>query len=299
MKLLSLHFNRENFRKVFLSVERDWENPVFTKDMNILEEVTRKGGKLAYMYRTFMLSFFGSFVTLPLCNPMLDIFMPLNETRGRKELFSLYYFVNNDDHFYTIYVHSVWCGLVTLVTIVTVDSVNMIITHHASALFAICGCMIEKATECNSVATMGRASMDDGLQKIRECVVAHNKAIQFFDFLDGTNRMTFLLQVGFNMIGTTVTAFQVVMHLDDTKEAVRYAIFFGGQKFHLYFLSLPGQILSEYSTGVLDHIYGSKWYRMSAKMQRVMNIMQLRASKRCQLTAGGLYKLNIENFGAV
>ena len=45
------------------------------------------------------------------------------------------------------------------------------------------------------------------------------------------------------------------MHLDDTKEAVRYAIFFGGQKFHLYFLSLPGQILSEYSTGVLDHMY--------------------------------------------
>ncbi|XP_076670707.1 uncharacterized protein LOC143370012 [Andrena cerasifolii] len=216
IKLLSMHFNRENFRKVFLTVESDWENPVFTKDMDILEEITGKGGRLAYMYRTFMLSFFGSFVTLPLCNPMLDIIMPLNETRGRKELFSLYYFVNNNDHFYTIYVHSVWCGLVTMVTIVTVDSVNMIITHHASALFAICG---------------------------------------FFDFLDGTNRMTFLLQVGFNMVGTSVTAFQAVMHLDDTKEAVRYAIFFGGQKFHLYFLSLPGQILSEYSTEVLDHMY--------------------------------------------
>ena len=144
-------------------MESDWDNPVFTKDMDVLEEITGKGVKIANVYRCgyifrvvftlnvcekyfgnsyfsgALLSFFGSFVTLPLCNPMLDIIMPLNETRGRKELFSLYYFVNNDDHFYTIYVHSVWCGLVTMITIVTVDSLNMIITHHASALFAICG----------------------------------------------------------------------------------------------------------------------------------------------------------------
>ena len=99
--------------------------------------------------------------------------------------------------------------------------------------------MINKATEYNDVATMECTSMDDGLQKIRECVVAHNKAIQFvlikytdtmkgcdgchriqltrsclsvsrfFNFLDATNRMNFLLQVGLNMIGISVTAFQV------------------------------------------------------------------------------------------
>ncbi|XP_076671038.1 uncharacterized protein LOC143370182 [Andrena cerasifolii] len=177
--------------------------------MDILDEITGIGGRIAHVYRNFLLSFLISFVTLPLVNPMLDIVIPLNETREREEIFSLYYFVNNEEHFYLIYVHSVWCSTVTIVIIVTVDSLNMIITHHASAMFAICGSMIDKATECNDVATVGRGSMDDGLEKIKECVAAHNKAIQFFDFLDATNRMNFLLQVGFNIIGITVSAFQV------------------------------------------------------------------------------------------
>ncbi|XP_076671039.1 odorant receptor 9a-like [Andrena cerasifolii] len=298
IKLLSLHFNRENFRKVFLTVESDWQNQLASKELDILEEITGKGSTIAYRYRGILLTFFVSFVAIPLVNPMLDIVLPLNKTRSREEIFSLYYYVNNDEYFYAIYLHSAWCAIIAILSIVAVDSLNMIITHHASAMFAICGSMIDKATECNDVATVGRGPMDDGLEKIRECVAAHNKAIQFFDFLDATNRMNFLLQVGFNMIGISVSAFQAVRHLDDMKRAVRYALFFGGQKFHLYFLSLPGQILSDYSAEVLDHIYNSKWYQTSAKMQRMMNIMQLRASKPCQLTAGGLYEMNIENFGA-
>ncbi|XP_076670791.1 uncharacterized protein LOC143370060 [Andrena cerasifolii] len=286
------------FRKVFITVESDWQIQVVSKELDILEEITGKGSTIAYRYREILLTFFISFVLIPLFNPMLDIVIPLNETRAREEIFSLYYFVDNDEHFYAIYLHSIWCAIIAILIIVGVDSLNMIITHHASALFAICGCMIDKATQGNYVATMGRASTDDGLEKIRESVAAHNKAIQFFDFLNATNRMNFLFQVGFNMLGISVSAFQAVRHLDDMKRAVRYALFFGGQKFHLFFLNLPGQILSDYSVEVLDHIYNSKWYRSSAKMQRMMNVMQLRASKPCQLTAGGLYVMNIENFGA-
>ncbi|XP_076670739.1 odorant receptor 9a-like [Andrena cerasifolii] len=330
IKLLSLHFNRENFRKVFLTVENDWANPVFTRD--ILEDVTEKGGNIAYLYRKIfwdqllrtyyfsgaLLSFLVPFLTIPLCNPILDVIIPLNETREREEIFTLYYFVNNEDHFFTIYVHSAWCSIVTVTIILAVDSLNMIITHHASAMFAICGSMIAKATEHNDVATMGRISMDEELEKIRECVVAHNKAIQFFEFLDATNRMNFLLQVGLNMIGVSATAFQTMMHLDDLKQAVRYAVFFGAQKFHLYFLSVPGQTLADYSgeypipnltmgiiiieasviRGESCNSYSSKWYHTSARMQQMMNIMQLRASKPCQLTAGGFYEMSIANFGA-
>ena len=86
-----------------------------------------------------LLSFLVLFVSLPLVNPMLDIIIPLNATRVREEIFSLYYFVKNEEHFYPIYAHSVWCSTVSILIIVTVDSLNMIITHHASALFAICG----------------------------------------------------------------------------------------------------------------------------------------------------------------
>lgn len=45
--------------------------------------------------------------------------------------------------------------------------------------------------------------------------------------------------------------------------------------------------------------YGSMWYRTPVQIQKVLYMMQIRSGKLCSLTAGGLYEMNIENFGVV
>ena len=41
------------------------------------------------------------------------------------------------------------------------------------------------------------------------------------------------------------------------------------------------------------------WYDMPINVQRILHMMQMRSSKPCKLTAGGIYEMNIENFGIV
>ena len=117
---------------------------------------------------------------------------------------------------------------------------------------------------------------------------------------------------------------QILMHLNEPGEVFRIAVFLIGQKFHLLVLSLPGQALVDYSFGlgndmyvlyinamqekegplmlyvyVLRYRYASKWYRTPVKIQKMLHIMKMKSSKPCVLTAGGLYQMNIENFGMV
>ena len=41
------------------------------------------------------------------------------------------------------------------------------------------------------------------------------------------------------------------------------------------------------------------WYDMPINVQRILHMMQMRSSKPYKLTAGGIYEMNIENFGIV
>lgn len=45
--------------------------------------------------------------------------------------------------------------------------------------------------------------------------------------------------------------------------------------------------------------YGSEWYHIPIKCQKVLHIMQVRSNRPSILTAAGLYEMKIESFGIV
>ncbi|XP_053998217.1 odorant receptor 4-like [Hylaeus anthracinus] len=295
IKLMSLQLNRKDLQKLYVSVKKDWEILELSGDLHVLKDMTKTGSTIALLYRCNLLFFLTLFVLIPMLNPALDIIMPLNETRPRQTVFKAYYFVGDDEYFYFKYWHATISAAVCVVPIVGVDSFYMTIAHHAAGLFAACGCKIRKLTE-----NMGKreiASEDIGFEEVRQCIVAHNKALEFAAFLDNMNRQNFLLQVGMNMIGISVTAFQVATHLSELDQVMRFGMFCVGQNFHLFYISVPGQIIADQSIYLARTLYDSEWYNAPVKIQKILLIIQMRASEPYELTAGGLYKMNVETFG--
>ena len=119
--------------------------------------------------------------------------------------------------------------------------------------------------------------------------------------------------------------FQTVVNLDRPEEAMRSAVFCGASQFHLFLLSLPGQVLLDHCSDLADNMYvlkkvliwttlvtdsnkinylyqnsySSTWYGTPVQIQKVLYVMQIRCKRFCSLTAGGFYEMNIENFGIV
>ncbi|XP_017754778.1 PREDICTED: uncharacterized protein LOC108546974 [Eufriesea mexicana] len=298
VKILNVHLNRENFKKIFIFVTKEWKELKLNNELHILEEIASQGSKMALIYRNTLLSFTVLFVLVPLFFPILDVVYPLNETRQRQQFLKVnYIFFDDKDYFFYVYIQLTWGAVITVLGIVTVDSLYILIIHHSSGLFAVCSHRVQKATRDTDLITGEPISESYTHEQCRNCIIFHHEAIQFYDILNESSQSSYLAQVGLNMMGISVTAVQTVANLDKPDEAFRTGVFLGAEQFHLFVISLPGQVLLDYCSMLADDIYGSMWYRIPVKIQKMLYTMQIRSKKPCALTAGGLYQMNMENFG--
>ncbi|XP_061937832.1 uncharacterized protein LOC133666970 [Apis cerana] len=280
------------FDKLFDLMSEEWEMKNDRNQACILDEFTKQGNKFAEIYKNVLLSALLLFLLLPLFPSFLDIVFPLNETRQQLQIFKMKYFVNEDEYFYPIYFHSVWGSFVIIMITVTIDSLYILIIHHASGLFAMCGYQIAKATECNNI------DINEN-ELFRQCVITHNKAYKFFEIMNKSSRNSYFLQLLLTIIGISITAVQIVMYLHKPEEAFRISLFLIAAQFHLFIITLTGQVIADQSSNLANNIYCTTWYRMPPNIQKIFHMIQIKSSKPCKLTAGGILELNIENFGIV
>ncbi|XP_043258623.1 uncharacterized protein LOC122400920, partial [Colletes gigas] len=210
VKLLNLHLNRQNFKELFVSVKEEWEELKLADELHYLDVLTERGSKIAQLYRSKCF-----YVIFNRCSIGVLI-----------QIFDLFGINSSQNYQSEVLYH---------------------ITTESFAKAALWRYKIRKATENNYVTKNGGALKGNGYQDFRQCVIVHNKAIKFFEFLDNLNRKNYLIQIGLNMIGISITAFQAVVHLHEPDQFFRYCVFFAGQNFHLFILSLPGQVLLDYS----------------------------------------------------
>ncbi|XP_043511733.1 uncharacterized protein LOC122529552 [Frieseomelitta varia] len=311
VKVLNMHFNRENFLKLFQRVAKDWQQLKLNNELDILDETVMNGNKIAQLYKKkyifdcihvyfsdIIVSFTALFLMVPLISPILDIVHPLNQTRPRQQLLRVnYIFFNDDDYFFYVYLQLFWGAIIVVFTVIGADWLYMLIIHHNSGLFAVCGHQVQKVTMNPSYFTGENISQNYTYETFRNCVMMHNEAIRFCNILNECSQGSYLIQVGLNMLGISATAVQTVVNLDRPEEAMRSALFCGANQFHLFLLSLPSQVLLDHCSDLANNIYSSTWYRTPVQIQKLLYVMQIRCKKLCSLTAGGLYEMNVENFG--
>ncbi|XP_046143723.1 uncharacterized protein LOC123988304 isoform X2 [Osmia bicornis bicornis] len=101
------------------------------------------------------------------------------------------------------------------------------------------------------------------------------------------------------MVLISFTAVRIILYVDQPAEVMRYVLFLAAQKFHLFFISLFGQILLNHALLLPETVYNSKWYEMPIRFRKVLYTMQIRCNRPCILSAVGLYEMDIQNFGKV
>ena len=83
----------------------------------------------------------GSFAIIasltPMVTPVMDILYPLNESRIKDHLFSMERFVDEQEHFYKIYFHSVFTIVLANITIVAIACLFENLTQQLIGVFNI------------------------------------------------------------------------------------------------------------------------------------------------------------------
>ncbi|XP_076764636.1 uncharacterized protein LOC143431625 [Xylocopa sonorina] len=148
IKLLNVHSNKTRFRTLFEFVLRGRELLKSEQEIYTLDKIIEQGNKLASLYEKALVTFMTVFLSLPLCNPFLDVILPLNETRPRQHIYRVNYVMFDEfEYFYVVYVHLTCIAIAIIFIIIAVDSLYITIIHHACGLFAVCGMIIQSSYE--------------------------------------------------------------------------------------------------------------------------------------------------------
>ncbi|KAK9306165.1 hypothetical protein QLX08_003059 [Tetragonisca angustula] len=157
----------------------NWKFLESKNELHILNKFTKNGNTLVLLYRRTLLSACGLFVSFSLGNPLLDILIPLNETRPRQNIFNVNYVILDDqEHFYISYVHLAFSAFVIVLTIISVDSLYITIIYHACGLFAVCGSQVQNTAENNTIEKNGTDISSIGYEQFKQCIIMHYKTLQ-------------------------------------------------------------------------------------------------------------------------
>lgn len=75
-------------------------------------------------------------IIIPLTSPLLDIVMPLNESRSRFFVIQVEFRVDKEEYFLPIFCYTSMVIVVGISIMVGVDAMHVICTAHACSLFA-------------------------------------------------------------------------------------------------------------------------------------------------------------------
>ncbi|KAK0081780.1 hypothetical protein PV325_011572 [Microctonus aethiopoides] len=296
LKLYTVSLNNKAFTKAISKMREDWkrfDNP-FTG--HVMYKYAAIGYKGTFIYQALLYGGVFMFITLPVMPAILDIIIPLNESRNRPPLFETDYGVNPNDYFVVIVFHAFICTMQLIHTFSTVDSLVFIMVEHCCGLFEIINVILNQFNDETKNYTE-----NEECKIICYAVDVHRRAIDFATFIESTFSNMYGVIVLANMLAISMTGVMIVVEMNqkDWGSVVRFSVYCVGTMFHLYANSVPGQQLYDHSEAAYNTVYNCNWSMLSIGAKKLIGFMLVRCANPCKIAAAGFYVMNMENFGSV
>ncbi|OXU25024.1 hypothetical protein TSAR_005275 [Trichomalopsis sarcophagae] len=233
------------------------------------------------------------FCQIPMIPIVLDLIMPLNESRPKILFVKGEYIIDPLKHFYKLYLYFAIASLITVTVVSAIDTTYTACVHQILAIFSIIKHRIHTATISFD------SKNDISYDIIIKAIHLHTAALQFIDLIDLSYSLSFLILIGFTIVFISIGTVVVIDHMGAMLDLIRLTLFLIGSLMHFLFISWPGQLVIDHSNDLFVSVYANEWYVISARAKTLLKIVMLRCIKPCILTAGGLYVMNLENFGVI
>ncbi|KAG5346840.1 OR33A protein, partial [Acromyrmex charruanus] len=301
VKIFTYQFNSRKIKDLTDRLFVDWDMLETVEEHNIMRKYAQNGRWYALIYGSYVYVSTISFTTTSLVPRILDIVFPLNTSRPVMLAYPAYYFVDENQYFYYIFLHMLITSSMCMTGLIAHDSMFFIYVEHICGLFAVVGFRFENVShKRNNTEKNLIDCLDDGYHRnVVFSIHAHRKVLRFAKLLEDTFSISFAVQLLIVTIGLSITLVQLSMQLHDLAEAMRYFVFIIAQLFHLFCLSFQGQKLISHSLETCDKIFRGSWFTIPVKEQRLLMFVMRKSIEANVLTAGKIYVFSLENFTAV
>ncbi|XP_011703991.1 PREDICTED: uncharacterized protein LOC105459552 isoform X2 [Wasmannia auropunctata] len=253
---------------------------------------------LGYSLYCFVSAFL--FLCMSLIPPLLDIVLPLNESRPVLSVHPGYYFVDERKYFFYIFWHAVIAWEIAVTGIVAHDCLLLTYIEHICSIFAIVGFRFERVMYKHNESTIkvlhSHDTNDTFRKRIAFSVYMHRKALKFAQLVEDTFSLTLTIQIALNTVMISITLLQITQQNASVFVVVRYIVYVLSQLIHIFCLSFEGQKLIDHSLQTRDKIYTSLWYETPPKSQKMLLFVMQKTLQPIFLSACKIYIFSMENF---
>ncbi|XP_047364958.1 odorant receptor 67c-like isoform X2 [Vespa velutina] len=301
IKYYTYQIQRKNIQNLLEHTISNWGIWETQEEMDIMQKFASEGRFLTLFYIIYIYSSEIIFLILPFYPRLMDIIVPLNESRPLKTIIRAYYFVDEEEYFYSIYFHMGIVIMIGITVLIASDSLFLVFNSHICGLFSAIGFRLEHLFK--NPIDLGH-SFDSRARKmcfdnVVHSIKNHKRALEFADLIETSYSVSLMMQAFMGMIGVSVSLFQILMLLDKTAEALRFVIFASAQYVHLLCICYPGQRMIDYSTEIRFNAYNGLWYEAPIEVHRLMLLIIRRSIEPCYLTAGKTFVFCLETYAKI
>ncbi|KAI4485521.1 hypothetical protein M0804_007026 [Polistes exclamans] len=310
IKAFNVGYHMNHFQILLKHIEKDWKGLTDVKEMAILSTYSESGRKLTIWYTLYISLTTTLYLSIPLSPVVLNIVSPSNVSRKMELLFCTEFFVAEEIYFNEILFYDYAITLLVIAVLIATDTLYIVYSEHACGIFAILSYRLNNVGKCKNIDerydnnvfnkkkyhNYDEKQDEENYQELSFCVKRHKYAIEYVELLQKCYAESLMALLLLNVIGISITGVQTIINIHSLSNVFRFGFLTLGEAFHLFFLTLPGQRIIDHSLKVFEDCYESYWYTLSTKGRKTLGLILLRSMTPCQLMAGGLYSMTLENF---
>nr|AXM05156.1 odorant receptor [Campoletis chlorideae] len=302
IKSINLMINQSKIRSITDHMQADWATLKDENELTILRKFAEEGRKMSVAYAFFLFGSLVIYLLVPLIPSILNVVLPLNDSRQRAYLYETEYFVDREAYFWWIVLHTYIGTILTICTVVSVDAMFATYVQHACGLLAIVSDNLEKTAGSINWAKFDPdvpLEEDEFYEQLKTCVRNHQEVTKLAILIESCFSSAALFQMVLDMVLVSVSLLQLLTKLGQYDQMYRIIQFNFAQLFHLFFNMWPGQKLINESTIFSEAVYYSGWHGFSFRCRSLIKIIMMATARPLTISAFKFYELSMENFGAM
>ncbi|KAH0945376.1 hypothetical protein HN011_009605 [Eciton burchellii] len=236
------------------------------------------------------------FVLTQYISILLDIAIPLNESRPRKLLFVTEYFIDQEKYFHILVIHLAIGMLILITTVLATETFALTNAIYAFGLFKIASYRMEHILSDINTQMSNIKRYILSRSRIIAAVDFHRRAIEYGELLRTSFTLTYLALFVVLVLSMGINLFNLSRLIMKRKIwEIIISVFF--ILFHIIYLTIPnciGQEFINYDTQVYRTICNTQWYNAPLKTQSLILFLIQKTTKTYKVNAGGMFSPCLE-----
>ncbi|XP_014234225.1 odorant receptor Or2-like [Trichogramma pretiosum] len=288
--------NEKKMKFLVDKIHTDWKNVSDPMEIDILSRHSSRGKLLNILYIASVYNALLSYLLLPLSPIIMDIFMPLNESRPRQPLLIAEFFIDENKYFYSMTTYAYMTCLYGIIPLLGTDTFYMNCVHHICGMTVILSRRIK-----NNINGSKKELLRTKYQRTVDCIINHQSIIEFGDGINAMYNTSFFIIIFLNTTLLTFTGVAALIKFNEGnkyEDVVRFGMFGVAEVFHLFCNNYMGQLVVNSGDEFRKNIFNSEWYQAPIKVRELVHFIQLRNSRPILMKAG-IFPLCLPNFTVV